>query len=245
MTSSQQPDDCFFRKLWNSVHSFLKNKCTRDKHNENIICDSCPGDYVPDLSEESDMELAVEHPDYLDCSTAATEPESVIREDIQIVPLTGELESAAEPKNEGSRESEHDAVIVQANTAEPDSQRQMTHEPETSVPPPKTDTLLDNRPFVKLTENIVRLGDDIARHLPTLPPEAEEFAKYVSARLDEMLLCCGLDPIEEEHLFNIVRHQAVPAKNVPNGTPIASTLSPGLILEERVFRRARVEIKNE
>ncbi|MDO4571691.1 MAG: hypothetical protein Q4D38_15015 [Planctomycetia bacterium] len=107
----------------------------------------------------------------------------------------------------------------------------------------KEDSLLDNRPLVKLTENVVRLGDDIARHLPTLSQEAAEFAQYVSGRLDEMLLRCGVEPIEDETSFHIVRHQTVPPRNIPNGTPITATLVPGLRLEERVLRRAKVTVE--
>ena len=182
----------------------------------------------PESIEDYDL-LNVEHPVFE--KTLDLEQESV-----------SDLNSAViENGQEETNEEKPVAEAVPANGN--DVADSVSPSGKSSVESKREESLLDNRPLVKLAENVVRLGDDIARHLPTLSAEAAEFAQYVSGRLDEMLLRCGLEPIEDETEFHIVRHQAVPPGNIPNGTPITATLVPGLRLEEKVLRRAKVAVE--
>lgn len=117
-----------------------------------------------------------------------------------------------------------------------------------SPPPPIVEietpslSLLDNKPLVRIVEDIINLQEDIEKKRKKLPDDVQDFLDYINDKIDELLLHNELKPIENETSFNRLRHQSVPPRNVENGTRIIETVSCGFYLEQRVFKRAKVVV---
>lgn len=112
--------------------------------------------------------------------------------------------------------------------------------PEVIVdPPPSPPSPIDQ----KLAADCADLLNEYNAMLPRMNDAVRPFAENVVDRLQEMLERNGLDAIDGETNFDIVRHKAEPAKNVPQGTPILETLTPGLALGAKVLRRAKVRVE--
>ena len=103
-------------------------------------------------------------------------------------------------------------------------------------------SILDNQAYIKLVEDVVSLGDEVAKLRITLPEAAVGFAEYVTAQLEEILDRNGVIPIEEETRYDVRRHQVVPMQLVPDGVEIIQTIKPGWRLGNRIFRRACVKV---
>ena len=112
------------------------------------------------------------------------------------------------------------------------------------MPPPRPERNLDNKPWFGMMEEIIRLEDEVARLTPKLPEEARNFAEHIFARLEEILDRNGVVMIDDNECRNFETrlHQAFPARVVKDGVPIAKVLTPGWRVEERVLRRAKVEV---
>lgn len=103
---------------------------------------------------------------------------------------------------------------------------------------------LDNKPWFGLMEEVIRLEGEIERLSPKLPEEARNFAEHIFARLEEILDRNGAVVIDESacEVFEGRLHQPFPARVVKDGEPIAKLLVPGWRVDERVLRRAKVEV---
>lgn len=65
----------------------------------------------------------------------------------------------------------------------------------------------------------------------------------ISRHLIEVMLRCGGTIIMEDTPFDMIRYSPVPATIVENGPPIASTLRSGVMVENKVYVPALVQIK--
>ena len=71
---------------------------------------------------------------------------------------------------------------------------------------------------------------------------AADVADHVIGRLEATFDRLGLERIENEEAFDIGRHKADIQRHVAQGTQIKATVRPGFIVEQRVVRRATVEV---
>jgi molecular chaperone GrpE (heat shock protein) len=108
------------------------------------------------------------------------------------------------------------------------------------------DGLLNNKAWIKLTEECVSLFDELDRKSATMDARRQELAGYVCSQLEEILERCGVTIISGDSAFDERRHRPYPAvSRVATGTVIAETLSPGFVVGPRVLRRARVRLAVE
>jgi|GEM_PF-4108440 len=106
-------------------------------------------------------------------------------------------------------------------------------------------SLLGNRSFVKLAEECADVMDEFDVYIERLESEeGKMIAKMAVKRLQELLERSGLQRIDDvSEPFSILRHDPVPMMPVSEGKRLEKILQPGLALDNRVFRKARVKIQ--
>lgn len=126
------------------------------------------------------------------------------------------------------------------------TQEQLSEARESQGEPPIGDDLLNNKAWIKLTQECVTLFDELDRKSASMDPRRQELASYVCSQLEEILERCGVTILSGDSAFDERRHRPYPAVNrVAAGTAIAETLSPGFVVGPRVLRRARVRLAEE
>lgn len=102
------------------------------------------------------------------------------------------------------------------------------------------DSLLDDSAYMALAEKCC----DIISELDTIQTnENADLSDLVKTRIKEALLCSGAEPIVDETSFDILRHKAEGKSIVRKGTPISSTIEPGIAIGDKVMIKAKVKIK--
>ncbi len=66
---------------------------------------------------------------------------------------------------------------------------------------------------------------------------------FCESRIEEMMLACGCEPINEESTFDNSRHVPHPFSFVQNGCIIEKTIKPGLSYNNKVLVKAIVKCK--
>jgi molecular chaperone GrpE (heat shock protein) len=102
------------------------------------------------------------------------------------------------------------------------------------------------RETLDLLEDCVSLFDEIDGHIASLDPPAQEIAKHVCDRLQEILERAGMEVIAEDGVFNRRLHRPEKKGSGNNGDDSqwhARILSPGFQLDRRVYRKARVSLR--
>jgi molecular chaperone GrpE (heat shock protein) len=96
-------------------------------------------------------------------------------------------------------------------------------------------------------EQLIRECADLMNELDTYIPKAEaktaQFLEYTLSRLEDALDRSHVEKIEDEQIFNPVRHRSQSSSPTPQGTSISETIRPGYVLGNRVIRRALVKTK--
>ena len=101
-------------------------------------------------------------------------------------------------------------------------------------------SLLDDTAYMALAEKCC----DIISELDTIQTEENaDMSDLVKTRIKEALLCSGAEPISDETSFDILRHKAEGKSIVRKGTPISSTIEPGIAIGDKVMIKAKVKIK--
>ena len=118
-------------------------------------------------------------------------------------------------------------------------------EPEPE-PEPKPESLLDNKPLVKMFEECA----DVIKYLEHIRPafdseNGQDLINTVREQLLQAMVLSGGKTIDNETHFNILRHQCLKGIHANDGDEIIKTLEPGVSLEERVLVKAIVETKTE
>lgn len=105
---------------------------------------------------------------------------------------------------------------------------------------PNTETsLLDNNAYMSLAGNCC----DIVKELDKLKAEDnQDLINLVISHIKEGLISSGAKPIAEETEYDVIRHTAVGKSIVRKGTPIISTLDPGIAIGDKVMIKAKVQI---
>ena len=102
-------------------------------------------------------------------------------------------------------------------------------------------TLEDNKPFAKLAKENADFMDELDALSPQLDEGARKLVQHVNIRLQEALERCGVGRIEEETIYDVVRHRSASGQRIVQGGPICETVEPGLALGRKVLRRAKVK----
>lgn len=102
-------------------------------------------------------------------------------------------------------------------------------------------SLLDNKPFMAITESLNGMLDELEDDVNDM--SSQEVFEIVKSRVQEGLLLSGAELISEDKKFDVLRHKPVPAAMVKKGTPIEGTLEAGIVIGDKVIRKAKVQIK--
>lgn len=98
-------------------------------------------------------------------------------------------------------------------------------------------------------------GKQLIYELPTLLEELNKLRSqttdenvistilFCESRIEEMMLACGCEPINEESTFDNSRHVPHPFSFVQNGCIIEKTIKPGLSYNNKVLVKAIVKCK--
>lgn len=103
----------------------------------------------------------------------------------------------------------------------------------------ETISLLDNSPYMALADSCCSLIKELDK-LRT--EENYELVDLVASRIKEGLISSGAEPITEDTSYDVIRHAAIGKSIVRNGTPIISTVEPGIAIADKVMIKAKVEI---
>lgn len=103
-------------------------------------------------------------------------------------------------------------------------------------------SLLDNTNYMSMADSLASLMEEI-EDMGDLP--STELMEIVKSRLQEGFLISGAELISEDKEFDAIRHVPVPAAMVKRGAPIERTIEPGIIIDGKVIRKAKVEIKKQ
>lgn len=157
-----------------------------------------------------------------------------------------EVETAYQASNDSNEEKtldaeaavseDHKSVAVKAET---DSTEQgISHEE------PAISSLLDNKPLVKLFSECADVLKELDGFSKDFKSEREQFLlEMVRDKIVSALLLSGGKAIDGDTSYDILRHVALNQSDVKDGSEIEEIVSPGVMLEDRVFIRAMVNIK--
>jgi hypothetical protein len=180
-------------------------------------------------------------------------PDSPIESDDVISDSTGkdtvhvntplEVAQPSEPQMETEEKAKEDVDESAIAKVFEEKENSIHSEADQSVLPVSEPVLSDNKPFVKLAEECAELMNEFDGYSERLDTdEGKMMVELVLKRLQEILERCGLERIENETVFSVLRHTPVPMQLVRDGIPVIKTQFPGLALGNRVYRKARVMV---
>lgn len=127
------------------------------------------------------------------------------------------------------RENLHDKTIDEGGTG--------TLTTETKID--EVRSLLDNTAYMVLADNCC----DLIKELDKLKTEENnDLVDMISSRIMEGLISSGADSIAEETSYDVIRHTAIGKAIVRKGTPIVSTIKPGIAIGDKIMIKAKVEV---
>ncbi|MDY5666988.1 MAG: hypothetical protein SPF85_06950 [Alloprevotella sp.] len=107
------------------------------------------------------------------------------------------------------------------------------------------ESLLDNKPLVKMFEECAGMIKNLERISPAFESEdSKDLINTIREQLVQAMILSGGKTIDNEKEFNTLRHKCLRGISANDGDKIINTLEPGVTLEERVFVKALVEIAN-
>lgn len=106
-----------------------------------------------------------------------------------------------------------------------------------------SESLLDNKPLVKLFGECADLLNEMDKLAKDFKSDREQFLlEMVKDKIISALVLSGGKVIDNDSAFDILRHTALDVDDAKNGAEIRETVSPGVMLEDRVFIRAKVNL---
>lgn len=205
-----------------------------------------------DLTQQSNLDIANAQPAPEEYVATVEEPLSPVveqtTEESSDIPVINEQE----PVYDATTSSDESIDVLKDFVNEIDNESSIVQtKPEDSIienikpdveepkPAPETTSLLDNSPYMSLADSCC----DLVKELDKLKSEDnQELVDLVSSRIKEGLISSGAEPIAEEPTYDVIRHTAVGKTIVRKGTPITSTIEPGVAIDDRVMIKAKVEI---
>lgn len=205
-----------------------------------------------DLTQQSNLDIANVQPASEEFVTTTEEPLSPVVEQTTEGSLDILATESQEPVHEATTSTEESTDVLKDFVKEIDKEYSTVQtKPEDSniedieaevveqEPAHETTSLLDNSPYMSLADSCC----DLIKELDKLKSEDnQELIDLVNSRIKEGLISSGAEPIAEETSYDVIRHTAVGKSIVRKGTPISSTIEPGVAIDDRVMIKAKVQI---
>ena len=202
-------------------------------HNSrNIVNDEVQGQNLSDVPIQQNLSVSSAIDDALLANDVSTEESANLRPEIVLdEQSTDELKSIVS-------ELEHESEVgTDKKSAIGDKVQKGGETPQTC-----DNSLLDDAAYMALAEKCC----DIISELDTIQTEENaDMSDMVKTRIKEALLCSGAEPISDESSFDILRHKAEGKSVVRKGTPISTTIEPGIAIGDKVMIKAIVKIKRK
>lgn len=205
-----------------------------------------------DITQQSNLDIANAQPASEEYVVSEEEPLSPVEE--QATPDGTEVPvvSEQEPVSEAATTSDESTDVLKDFVNEIDKEHSVGQTKledaiieniETEVVEQEaaheTTSLLDNSPYMSLADSCC----DLIKELDKLKSEEnQELVDLVNSRIKEGLISSGAEPIAEEPSYDVIRHTAIGKAIVRKGTPITSTIEPGIAIGAKVMIKAKVQI---
>lgn len=152
------------------------------------------------------------------------------------------IESQTEDKNqeqEGNGYIAHPHEDIEPDDDDKSTSKEKKEEPEEPI----VASLLDNKPLVKMFGECADVIKNIERIRPAFESDdCQDLINTVREQLVQAMILSGGKTIDNEKIFNTLRHKCQRGICANDGDKIINTLEPGVTLENRVFVKALVEI---
>ena len=107
-------------------------------------------------------------------------------------------------------------------------------------------SLLDNKPFVKLFKECTNALKELDRLSSGFKSEDSKILlELINENIRTALFLAGGTPIDNDSVFDSIKHVCPENMQAKDGTPILEIIQPGVSIGERVFIRAKVKLINE
>lgn len=154
------------------------------------------------------------------------------------------VESQTEDKNQ--EQEGNGNIALPHEEAEPAYDGKSTSKEKKEEPEePIVASLLDNKPLVKMFEECASVIKKLEQIRPAFESDdSQDLINTVREQLVQAMMLSGGKTINNEKEFNTLRHKCLKGIRANDGDKIIKMLEPGVMLEERVFVKALVEIEN-
>ncbi len=207
---------------------FIPLHQTKSDNKERENCDNLP--FREQTGEDIKIRVDDEVPDFLKSSR-----QNVSSPDVESQPEDNN------PEQEENGNIAHPYEDVESVDDDKSSSKEKKEESEEPV----TASLLDNKPLVKMFEECASIIKKIEQIRPAFKSDdSQDLINTVREQLVQAMMLSGGKTINNEKEFNTLRHKCLKGIRANDGDKIIKMLEPGVMLEERVFVKALVEIEN-
>ena len=207
---------------------FIPLHQTKSDNKERENCDNLP--FREQTGEDLKVRVDDEVPDFLKSSR-----QNVSSPDVESQPEDNN------PEQEENGNIAHPYEDVESADDDKSSSKEKKEESEEPV----TASLLDNKPLVKMFEECASIIKKLEQIRPAFESDdSQELINTVREQLVQAMILSGGKTINNEKEFNTLRHKCLKGIRANDGDKIIKMLEPGVMLEERVFVKALVEIAN-
>lgn len=205
-----------------------------------------------DLTQQSNLDIANAQPAPEEYVATEEGPLSLVEEQITTDGTEVPVENEQKPVYEAATSSEESTDVLKDFVNEIDNEYSIVQtKPKDSAignieadvieqeAAHETTSLLDNSPYMSLADSCC----DLIKELDKLKSEDnQDLVDLVNSRIKEGLISSGAEPIAEESSYDVIRHTALGKAIVRKGTPITSTIDPGIAIGDKVMIKAKVQI---
>ncbi len=207
---------------------FIPLHQTKSDNKERENCDNLP--FREQTGEDLKVRVDDEVPDFLKSSR-----QNVSSPDVESQPEDNN------PEQEENGNIAHPYEDVESADDDKSSSKEKKEESEEPV----TASLLDNKPLVKMFEECASIIKKLEQIRPAFESDdSQDLINTVREQLVQAMMLSGGKTINNEKEFNTLRHKCLKGIRANDGDKIIKMLEPGVMLEERVFVKALVEIAN-
>lgn len=207
---------------------FIPLHQTKSDNKERENCDNLP--FREQTGEDLKVRVDDEVPDFLKSSR-----QNVSSPDVESQPEDNN------PEQEENGNIAHPYEDVESADDDKSSSKEKKEESEEPV----TASLLDNKPLVKMFEECASIIKKLEQIRPAFESDdSQDLINTVREQLVQAMMLSGGKTINNEKEFNTLRHKCLKGIRANDGDKIIKMLEPGVMLEERVFVKALVEIEN-
>lgn len=207
---------------------FIPLHQTKSDNKERENCDNLP--FREQTGEDLKVRVDDEVPDFLKSSR-----QNVSSPDVESQPEDNN------PEQEENGNIAHPYEDVESADDDKSSSKEKKEESEEPV----TASLLDNKPLVKMFEECASIIKKLEQIRPAFKSDdSQDLINTVREQLVQAMMLSGGKTINNEKEFNTLRHKCLKGIRANDGDKIIKMLEPGVMLEERVFVKALVEIAN-